>query len=117
MSGKDPAQVKAIVYTAPSTMEFLDVEEPHARPGETLIEVAAVGICGSELHGIQSPGFRKPPLVMGHELAGTTSDGRRVVVHPVVACGRCDLCLRGLANVCRNRTIVGIHFSGGFGER
>ena len=109
--------MKAIVYTAPSTLEFLDVEEPSAGPGESLVDVAAVGICGSELHGIQSPGFRKPPLVMGHELAGTTTEGRRVVVHPVVTCGRCDVCQRGLTNLCRNRTIVGIHISGGFGER
>ena len=46
------------------------------------ITVRASGICGSELHGFRSVGFRRPPLVMGHEFAGETPDGRRVVVNP-----------------------------------
>jgi threonine dehydrogenase-like Zn-dependent dehydrogenase len=76
-----------------------------------------VGICGSELHGIRTPGFRKPPLVMGHEFAGTTPDGRRVAVNPIIACGSCDLCERGLSEICRERQVVGIHRPGGFGQR
>lgn len=109
--------MKAMVFTAPGMMEMLDVDEPSAGPGETIVTVQASGICGSELHGISSPGFRAPPLIMGHEFCGTTSDGRRVVVHPVVPCRSCDLCLRGLHNLCRNRTIIGITRPGGFGER
>lgn len=109
--------MKALVYTGPSCVEVLDVDPPEASDDETLVEVAAVGICGSELHGIQKPGFRMPPLVMGHEFAGTTPDGRRVAVNPVICCGRCDLCFRGQTQLCRARSIVGIHRAGGFAEQ
>lgn len=112
--------MRAIVYTAPLTLEHrVDQPEPVAGPGEVVVEVKAVGICGSELEGFrsQSP-FRVPPLVMGHELAGVRLDtGARVTVNPLIACGRCDRCLRGLRNVCRTRALVGVQRDGGFAER
>ncbi|HST40618.1 MAG TPA: alcohol dehydrogenase catalytic domain-containing protein [Conexibacter sp.] len=112
--------MRAIVYTAPLTLEHrAEQPEPVAGPGEVVVEVRAVGICGSELEGFrsQSP-FRVPPLVMGHELAGVRLDtGERVTVNPLIACGRCDRCLRGLRNVCRTRALVGIQRDGGFAER
>jgi threonine dehydrogenase-like Zn-dependent dehydrogenase len=109
--------LQALVFTAPGVVEVLDVDEPTPVEGEVVVEVAAAGICGSELHGISKPGFRTPPLVMGHEFAGTTPDGRRVTVNPIVSCGTCDLCKTGLAQVCRERAIVGIHRPGAFAER
>jgi threonine dehydrogenase-like Zn-dependent dehydrogenase len=113
------ADVQALVYTAPLTLEVHDLPEPQAADGEVLVEVEAAGICGSELEGFrsQSP-FRVPPLVMGHELAGRRlDDGTRVAINPLIACGACDLCLRGARNVCRRRQLVGIHRAGGFAER
>jgi threonine dehydrogenase-like Zn-dependent dehydrogenase len=98
-------------------VELQDVDEPTPADGEVVVQVTASGICGSELHGVRHPGFRVPPLVMGHEFTGRTADGRDVVVNPIVSCGDCDLCLRGLDNLCRTRAIVGIHRAGGFGER
>lgn len=109
--------MRALVFTRPGVVEVLDVAEPVVGDDEVVVEVAAAGICGSELHGIGKPGFRTPPLVMGHEFAGTTADGRRVTVNPIVHCGRCDLCLGGLTQICRRRTIVGIHRPGAFAER
>ncbi len=109
--------MRALVYTAPSTVELLEVLEPVPRADEVLLTVVAAGICGSELHGIKSPGFRTPPLVMGHEFAGTTSDGRRVIVNPLISCGRCDLCTSGRSHLCRTRAILGVHRPGGFAER
>lgn len=112
--------MRAIVYTAPLTLEHrADQPEPVAGPGEVVVEVKAVGICGSELEGFrsQSP-FRVPPLVMGHEFAGVRLDtGARVTVNPLIACGHCDRCLRGLRNVCRTRALVGVQRDGGFAER
>lgn len=111
--------MRAMVYTAPLTLEVQEVADPEPTAGEEIVTVEAAGICGSELEGFasQSP-FRVPPLIMGHEFAGIReSDGRRVVVNPLVSCRRCDLCLRGMPNVCRERAIVGIHRSGGFAER
>ncbi|WP_067458491.1 zinc-binding dehydrogenase [Actinomadura macra] len=109
--------MKALVFTAPSVVELHDIDEPSVKPDEILVEVAAAGICGSELHGVRTPGFRTPPLVMGHEFAGTTPDGRRVAVNPIVSCGRCDLCVRGHRQLCRGRALIGVHRPGGFAER
>lgn len=106
--------MRAMVFTGPGVVEMLDVDRPVAAPGEVLVEVAACGICGSELHGISKPGFREPPLVMGHEFSGTTQDGRRVTVNPVISCGACDRCVAGQEQLCRSRTIVGIHRAGAF---
>jgi len=64
--------MRALVFTGPGAMELRDVEEPVAGTGEVVLDVRAAGICGSELHGFRAVGFRKPPLVMGHEFAGTT---------------------------------------------
>lgn len=108
--------MRAMVFTEPGRVEMLDVERPVAGNDEVVIEVAAAGICGSELHGISRPGFRQPPLIMGHEFAGTTPDGRRVTVNPIINCGTCDLCVAGHEQVCRTRSIIGIHRSGGFAE-
>jgi threonine dehydrogenase-like Zn-dependent dehydrogenase len=109
--------VRALVFTAPGTVELLDVPEPDPGPGEVLVRVHAAGICGSELHGARHPGFRQPPLIMGHEFAGTSADGDAVVVNPILSCGHCALCQRGLRNICRERQIIGVHRAGGFAER
>ena len=109
--------MKALVFTAPGRVELLDVPEPEAAPGEVLVEVRAAGICGSELHGARRPGFRKPPLIMGHEFAGTSAGGEAVVINPILSCGRCAECRRGLRHVCRERQIIGVHRAGGFAER
>lgn len=108
--------MRAMVFTKPGVVEMLDVPAPEPADGEVLVTVAAAGICGSELHGISHPGFRQPPLVMGHEFAGITPDGRRVTVDPIVACGRCDQCGAGRDQLCRARSIVGIHRAGAFAE-
>ena len=111
--------MKALVYTRPGDLEFIEVDEPRPAPGEVLVEVAAAGICGSELEGVASRSpFRVPPLVMGHEFAGRRLDtGEAVIINPLVACGDCDQCRRGLPNVCRHRAILGIQRPGGFAER
>jgi threonine dehydrogenase-like Zn-dependent dehydrogenase len=109
--------VKALVFTGPGTLELLDVAEPEVADGEVLVQVRAAGICGSELHGVRRPGFRKPPLIMGHEFAGTRPDGEPVAINPILSCGECDLCQRGLRHICHRRTIIGVHRPGGFAER
>lgn len=108
--------MRAMVYTRPNVVEMQDVGFPAADDGEVLVNVANVGICGSELHGIADTEFRKPPLIMGHEFAGTTADGRRVVVNPLLSCGHCDQCMAGRDHLCRTRRIVGIHRPGAFAE-
>lgn len=83
-------------------------ERPVAGPGESLVRVSAVGLCGSDLHwfaegGIGDATLRRP-LVLGHEFGGVVEggalDGQRVAVDPAVACGRCDRCREGDTNLC-----------------
>ena len=108
--------MRALVFTAPSVVELQDVDEPLPGDGDVIVDVKASGICGSELHGFRSLGFRKPPLVMGHEIVGADAAGRRVAVNPLLSCGQCDLCSRGLPQVCRERGLLGVHRPGGFAE-
>jgi len=61
--------VRALVFTGPSVLELLDVPEPIVAEDEVLVHVRSAGICSSELHGVRTPGFRTPPLIMGHEFA------------------------------------------------
>ncbi len=109
--------MKALVFTGPSILEMQDVPEPQVAPDEALVHVRSAGICGSELHGARTPGFRVPPLIMGHEFAGVTNDGDRVVINPILSCGTCDLCRADLRHICRKRRIVGVHCPGGFAEQ
>ena len=109
--------MKALVFTGPNVVEVLDVGDIVAGEGEVVIHVERAGICGSEVHGIATPGFRVPPLVMGHEFVGRLDDGRRVAVNPLVSCGECDLCRSGQPQLCRTRQLLGVHRAGGFAER
>lgn len=106
--------MRALVYTNPGEVQLRDEPTPVAGPDEEVLTVLGSGICGSELHGFRQPGMRVPPLVMGHEVVGRTNDGRRVVVNPLLACGRCDSCTAGRSQVCRRRQLIGVHRPGGF---
>lgn len=66
--------MQALVYQAPWKMTVEDVPRPVAGPGEVVIDVKAVGICGSDVHGYTgSTGRRTPPMIMGHEFSGIIS--------------------------------------------
>ena len=88
-----------------------DEPRPPAKPGETLVRVEAVGLCGSDLHWFAEGSIGgvtlSRPLVLGHELAGVTEDGRRVAVDPAVPCGSCRLCLEGQSNLCPSVRFAG----------
>lgn len=103
--------MKALVYTGPRQIEYRDEPDPTPEPGEVLVGVEAVGICGSDLHAYLGHDARRPPpLILGHEVSGRalTGDleGRPVVINPLVTCGRCDACLTGRSNLCDRRQIL-----------
>ena len=111
--------MKALVYEGPWQMPLRDVAEPQAGPGEVVVEVKAVGVCGSDVHGYTgSTGRRIPPMIMGHEFTGVVAAvgegvqdrkmGDRVVVQPLTTCGVCANCRAGMTNVCTNRTGLGM---------
>lgn len=105
--------MKALVQTDVEQLELLDVDTPEPGPGEALVRVAAVGVCGSDMHAFLGHDERRPvPIVLGHEAAGTVvggpHDGRRVAVNPLVSCGACEACLRGRENLCANREVLSL---------
>lgn len=119
--------MKGIVWHGPEQMSVEEVPEPAIEPGTVIVRPTATGICGSEIEGyLGRMGNRTPPLVMGHEFAGTVTEvgegvddnliGRLVAVNPLSSDGTCRLCRAGLTNLCPNRRLVGIHSPGGFAE-
>jgi 2-desacetyl-2-hydroxyethyl bacteriochlorophyllide A dehydrogenase len=116
--------MNALVWEAVERMVLRDVPEPLPGEGDVLVRVGAVGICGSELEGyLGKMANRTPPLVMGHEFAGTVGEaadehwrGKRVAVNPLVPCGGCEPCRDGRTNLCLERVIIGIRRPGAFAE-
>jgi len=111
--------MKSLLLSAYNHLEIADLPAPHAAPGEVLVRVEACGICGSDVHGYDgSSGRRIPPIVMGHEAAGTVAAigegvqgyaaGDRVTFDSTVYCGECAYCRRGLINLCDNRQVIGV---------
>ena len=103
--------MKALVYTGPNEIEFRDEPKPEPASGEVVVEIEAVGICGSDMHAYFGHDERRPaPLILGHEACGRALggrfDGQRVVINPLVSCGRCDDCQGGRANLCQDRQII-----------
>ncbi len=119
--------MNALVYLGPHRMELQTVPDPAPAPGEVVIRSRASAICGSDLHGFREASPRRvPPLVMGHETVGeiaavgegmpATRVGERVVLKPVLACGRCRRCAEGRTNLCTEGRLVGRDLAGGFAE-
>jgi threonine dehydrogenase-like Zn-dependent dehydrogenase len=94
------------------TMEERD--RPVVGSDEVEIAVAAAGICGSDVSGFLGHSRRRnPALVLGHELVGRTSDGKRVVANPLISCGRCTACLSGAQNLCTSWRLLGMDQTAG----
>lgn len=84
--------------------------------------VAAAGICGSDMHAYLGHDTRRvPPLVLGHEVAGTIIEGQRagerVVLNPLITCQQCEPCQRGRSNLCEKRTMIGMTRPGGMADQ
>jgi L-iditol 2-dehydrogenase len=100
---------------APGKVEVVDEPVPVPGPGESLVRVSAVGLCGSDLHwweeGAIGDAVLRRPLVLGHEVAGVVTagplEGRRVVVEPAVPDGTCERCREGNRNLCPNVLFAG----------
>ncbi len=98
-----------------------DEPVPVPAPGEALVQVTAVGICGSDLHWFTESSIGgvglTTPLVLGHEAAGVIADGpragERVAIDPSVPCGRCATCDRGLGHLCPSVRFLGYGTSDG----
>ncbi len=127
-------KMKALVKTKPEPagVEYLDWNIPKVGPREILIQVKAVGICGTDLHiydwaeNIVREYKPKLPLVMGHEFAGMVVEvgpqvenlkvGDRVTAMPVLYCGECYFCRDGKQNICDHRPLLGLGADGVLAE-
>lgn len=123
--------MKALVWEAPRVMVLRDQDVPVPGPRDVLIKVAYAGICGSELSGyLGHNALRVPPLVMGHEFAGTVVEtgpqaheeapalavDTPVTVNPLYCAGYSELQAQGLHQLCPTRQLVGAHVPGAFAE-
>jgi 2-desacetyl-2-hydroxyethyl bacteriochlorophyllide A dehydrogenase len=101
--------MRAAVWTAPERLTLVDREYPVAGPGQAVIEVAACGICGSDLHSFREGLAVEPGGVLGHEFCGRVVAapevpgvriGDRVAVRPLIPCGDCDRCAADELQLC-----------------
>ena len=104
-------------------MEYTDFLQPTVGDDDVLIRVKACGICGSDVQGFTGKtGRRIPPLIMGHEAAGSIEDigksvtdfkkGDRVCFDSTVYCNKCSPCRKGFYNRCENRQVLGVSTPG-----
>jgi alcohol dehydrogenase len=121
--------MKAILLQEPHRFERVDIEEPgRPRPGEALVRVHRVGICGTDVSGyLGKMPFFSYPRIPGHELgvevvevgAGVSNvkPGDRCSVEPYMNCGNCHACRKGASNCCANLKVLGVMTDGGLRER
>jgi (R,R)-butanediol dehydrogenase/meso-butanediol dehydrogenase/diacetyl reductase len=120
--------MRAAVYLGNQTFRVQEHEPRSPGPGEVQLDVAYVGICGTDLHikhGAMD-GRVSIPAVIGHEMSGTVravgdgvdgfGSGDAVTVMPLDWCGRCPACLAGHQHVCHDLVFVGIDSAGAMQE-
>lgn len=118
--------MKAWVLHGIDDIRLEDVKRPELAPDEVLVQVKAVGICGSDIPRIYKTGTYSFPLIPGHEFAGVVTEageavdtawtGRRVGVFPLIPCGTCLPCKRKQYEMCRSYSYLGSRRDGGFAE-
>jgi 2-desacetyl-2-hydroxyethyl bacteriochlorophyllide A dehydrogenase len=120
--------MKAIILDKPGQLRLLQMEEPSIPgPGEALIRIRQVGVCGTDFHAFRGEQpFFTYPRILGHELGveivavGSQEHGLTAGVHcavePYFNCGHCPACQRGKPNCCVNLKVFGVHIDGGMRE-
>ncbi|MDO8210133.1 zinc-binding dehydrogenase [Conexibacter sp. CPCC 206217] len=124
--------MKAALLHGPGDLRIEEVPRPAPAAGEVLLEVTGVGVCGSDaslytkgIEGLPAKERGASPLVPGHEFAGrvvergvgvTLAEGELVACGAGISCGRCQPCLAGRTNLCRNYRTLGVYRHGGLAE-
>ncbi len=120
--------MRALRLERPGHFELVDIAPPPAPgPGEVLVGVRRIGVCGTDLHAFAgNQPFFSYPRVLGHELgvevlaagegSGDLAPGDRCSVEPYMNCGRCVACRRGKPNCCVGLKVLGVHADGGMTE-
>jgi 2-desacetyl-2-hydroxyethyl bacteriochlorophyllide A dehydrogenase len=118
--------MKAAVIKSVGQIGIESVDDPIPGPREVVVQVAAVGLCGTDLHILQGEFAPSLPLIPGHEFAGvvvalgnevdTVAEGDRVAVDPSLYCFECHYCRLGRNNLCLRWGGIGVTTSGGAAE-
>jgi 6-hydroxycyclohex-1-ene-1-carbonyl-CoA dehydrogenase len=117
----------AVFYEKGQPLKIEEVQKPSYEKDEVLVKIAACGLCRTDLHYLHgTPTFKKPPIILGHEISGTVEEagdqvkdfniGDKVLVPPVFSCGHCRFCREGRGTICSNQIMIGNHRDGGFAE-
>lgn len=111
--------MQALVLEEFGRLVVAERPDPARGPDEVLIKVAAVGICGTDVHGFTGEnGRRHPGQIMGHEASGHVADadpstgftvGQPVTFNPLINCGSCDACTSGAVQHCPTRRVIGVN--------
>jgi len=114
--------MKAAVITAPGVIAIEEVADPTPGDNDVVVKVAAVGICGTDLHIFEGEFAPKLPIVPGHEMSGTVvavgksvtevKIGDAVAIDPSLHCGECFYCRRARGNLCENWNALGVTYPG-----
>jgi (R,R)-butanediol dehydrogenase / meso-butanediol dehydrogenase / diacetyl reductase len=119
--------VKAVVCSpdAPDGCEVVKVDDPRPGHGEVVVDVEACGLCGSDVHTVET-GRGRPGQILGHEFGGRIAElgggvagwrvGQPVAVNPVGSCRACRACDRGVPWRCETTANLGITASGAYAE-
>ncbi len=115
--------MKAAVIQAVGQVGVETVPDPTCGDREVIVEVAVVGICGTDLHILEGEFAPSLPIIPGHEFGGIIVEvgkrvsefkvGDKVAVDPSLHCGECFYCKRGRGNLCENWGGIGVSISGG----
>lgn len=119
--------MNALVFEGPGQVSYGPAPRPELKPGHVVVRVSGCGICGTDIHVYKGmPATWPVPGTRGHEIAGivhgigegvsSVAVGDRVVVQPLVFCGRCAACRRGETNLCSDMYLIGGEVPGGFAE-
>jgi len=118
--------MKAVLFEKPHHLTVTRKPLRGIRNDELMIDVAACGVCGTDLHIVDGSSRSSPPVILGHEYAGTITDvgpavhgysvGEAVAVDPNISCGSCFYCRRGEVHLCENLRALGVDVDGGMAE-
>lgn len=118
--------MKTVVCMQPGQIVVRNAPKPEPGPGEVLVKIKRIGICGTDIHAFagNQPYFQYP-RVLGHELAGIIESvgqgvslvpGKAAYIIPYMECGNCIACRHGKTNCCTNMQVIGVHLDGGMCE-
>jgi 2-desacetyl-2-hydroxyethyl bacteriochlorophyllide A dehydrogenase len=118
--------MRAARITSPGIAQVVEIEVPKLEQDEVLIEVAAAGICGTDMHIYRGEYEAKYPITPGHEFSGTVVEigagvqrfhkGDRVTVDPNIPCNRCYACQHNQPNQCEDLKAIGVTRDGAFAQ-